>query len=437
MSFRASIQVGLGVLLVALAAVSGSGCEQEGNARAPQLGEFPHPAPTFTQIDAVHASNYEVLVRPPMGPGGVAVQAANNNLDAATFAGRTFLAWRTAPTHFASSNAEIVVASEGTDGWRFEGRFSRGTDLREPRLLALRNRLFLYFALLGTDPSAFEPRGAMVTEYHGPPVPGSANPNGTWDEPALLDLGDFIPWRARVVDGRGYLVGYDGGESIYNYDGKPIRVRFLRTDDGRTLSPAWPDRPVSLTGGSSETDFAFLDDGGVVTVSRNEAGDDEHGFGSLICRAEADAPGAFRCKDDSRKFDSPLVFRVGGDVWLVARRNVTAGGAFDLGYGFLPLGARAIAYDAQYSFIPKRCALWRVDPVALTVSWVRDLPSRGDTCFPGMVLRRGHGITLFNYTSPLENASDCPSWPYHCADITWAAGQMQSTNIYRIDLDFP
>jgi hypothetical protein len=402
----------LGLVLLALPACGESG----------DTSDAPPPPPNpFNTTEEFATSNYEVLVRFPDGPANIPTQTANNNLDVTTFQGRTFLVWRTAPTHFASSDAEIVVASEGPEGWRFEGRFSRGTDLREPRLLALGDRLFLYFAVLGTDPTAFQPQGAMVTEYHGPTDAGSASPSGQWDEPEWLDLGDFIPWRAKVVDGKAFVVGYDGGENIYQFDGQPIHVRFLLTDDGRTLEPAWPSQPVSIVGGSSETDFALMDDGAIVSVSRNEAGDVEHGFGSLICRADASAPGEFHW----------------GDVWLVARRNVTPTGDFDLGYDLMPMEARATAYNGEYSLTPKRCSLWRVDPVALTVEWVQDLPSRGDTCFPAMVPQAGGGITLYNYTSPLEDALDCASWPDQCSDPAWAEGQVLPTNIYRIDLALP
>jgi hypothetical protein len=391
-------------------------------------GSTSAPSSPFDTREVVPASSPEVLVRFPEGPAHIATQTSNNNLDVAEFRGRTFLAWRTAPTHFASSATEILVASEGPDGFRLEGRFARGTDLREPRLLALGDRLLLYFAVLGTDPLAFEPKGTMVTEYRAPE---------TWDAPELLPLGNFIPWRARAFGDKAIVAGYDGGENIYNFDGKPLRVRLLETTDGRTFAPAVPEAPVAITGGASETDFAFLDDGALVTVSRNEAGDAVHGFGSIVCRAEASSLGSLRCRSDRRKYDSPLLFREGADLWLVGRRNVTPSGDYDLGLDFLPLEDRAGAYEGAYSATPKRCALWRVDPDSLEVTWVQDLPSRGDTCFPAMTQGQGHHVTVYNYTNELEDALDCPSWPDQCTDLPWAAGQLLPTEIYRVDLALP
>jgi hypothetical protein len=240
------------------------------------------------------------------------------------------------------------------------------------------------------------------------------------------------------VGDRGIVVGYDGGENIYDFDGQPLHVRFLQTTDGRTLEPLWPDAPIAIQGGSSETDFAFLDDGAIVSVSRNEAGDAEHGFGSVICREEAAGDGAFHCATDPRKFDSPLVFRgADGTVWLVARRNITASGDYDLGMNALTLEQRSVIYEGAYSSTPKRCSLWRVDPSALTVDWVQDLPSRGDTCFPAAIQHDGGSVTLYNYTSPLAGALDCEAWPDRCSDVPWAVGQVLPTEIYRIDLALP
>lgn len=400
----------------ALAALGAGGCDEQ-----------IEPAPVGPRIDA----SWEVLVQAGAAPADAPTQNSNNNLDVVRFEGRTFLAWRTAPTHFASSETVLYVASEGPDGWRLEGSFARMTDLREPRFLALGDRLFLYFAVLGTDPFKFEPQGAMVTEYHGPM---------SWDEPEAFYEPGFIPWRAKVEGGKAYVIGYTGGENIYEIDGEPIKIHLLTTKDGRTLEPAVPGKPVVQEGGGSETDFTFLDDGALVAVTRNEAGDAEFGFGSKICRAEAGALADWTCKADKRKYDSPLVWRSGDDVWLVGRRNVTEDGLYDLGQSDLSLADQANAYEVAYSFEPKRCALWKVDPVALTVDFALDLPSRGDTCFASELPESDGAdgrFTLYNYSSLLDGSPDCAAWPNDCADISWWVGQGGPTMIYRVGVFLP
>jgi hypothetical protein len=392
-----------------------------------------HPYPEQEPPPEVALGEHEVVV-PADGVAAVGITplAANNNLDVALFGGRTFLAWRTAPSHFASPETKLLIASEAEDGWRYEGEIAMMTDLREPRFLVLGDRLFLYFAVLGTDPMKFEPQGARVVEYQGPgswSAPEPLYPQGSTDD-------TFIPWRAKVLGGTAYVIGYTGGGGIYAETGIPLRVHLLKTGDGRTLEPVVPGRPVVHEGGGSETDFELLDDGSLVAVMRNEAGDPASGFGSKICRAEAADLATWTCAADKKKYDSPLVFRHGADVWLVGRRNLTESGNFDLERTDLSFEDQALYYLGDYSFNPKRCSLWKVDPEALAVSFVVDLPSRGDTCFASYIPKENGVVTIYNYSNELSGAADCASWPDDCADIDWFIGQGQPTVIYRVDATF-
>jgi len=344
-------------------------------------------------------------------PPEVAPQPANNNLDVIRFDGRLFLAWRTAPTHFASADTMMYVVSSDDDGatWAYEASVALGTDVREPNFYASGDTLHLLFAVLGDNPLDFEPQGTKRITRTGA---------GQWTTPVdALPVG-FIPWRVKPIDGDLNLIGYTGGENIYEPGGAPIEVHWL-VEDGDAWAAAVPGQPIVHTGGGSETDLVVLDDGSIVAVMRNEAGDDD-GFGSKVCRAPADDLGNWECAPDPRKYDSPLLIQQGGVVWLVARRNVTDSGAYDLGRDDLSRADQFLTYSGAYWYEPKRCALWRVDPEALTVTWELDLPSRGDTCFPE-ALDDGDGTwTLFNYS----NDPDGPDWD-------WIRGQTQPTNIYR------
>jgi hypothetical protein len=349
-------------------------------------------------------------------PAGFVDQPANNNLDIARFDGRLFVAFRTAPSHFASAEAELVVLSSTDEvDWRFEGSFSVGRDLREPRLVVINGQLHLFFAILGTNPAAFEPGETRHSIYLG---------DGQWSEHENFYGEGFIPWRARVIEGRAYLIIYRGGENIYEADGEPVEVHWLTTDDGVSWRPVAGDDPVVLRGGTSETDFALLDDGSVVAVGRNEAGD-ELGFGSRICTAPADDPMDWTCAADPRKYDSPLVFRHAGQVWLVGRRNLTETGLYDVADPSLSMRDRVLANEWAYWNAPKRCSLWRIDPETRTVSFVLDLPSRGDTCFASVEPIDDQAVLLYNYSSPIDRQ-----------DWSWVQGQQRPTHIYRMILRF-
>jgi hypothetical protein len=369
-------------------------------------------------VPTVTVGEPEQVVPFAAAPVGVTTQPANNNLDVVEHDGRVFLAFRTAPSHFASAKTELyVVSSVDQRTWQLEARLALGTDLREPRFLSYAGELRLYFAVLGSDPAKFEPQGTKLVTYEGA---------GVWSEPVdWVDQPGFIPWRMKVIDGRAYMIGYVGGENIYEIDGEPIFVEWLTSDDGLAWRPVAGDDPVVEEGGGSETDFVLQDDGSVVAVTRNEAGD-ATGWGSKICRAEAGALGEWQCAHDPRKYDSPLVFRHGQGVYLIGRRNLTETGNYDLGCRDLSAYDQTFKYLTDYSFAPKRCSLWSVDPEALTVSFLLDLPSKGDTCFASILPSGPSSYTVYNYTSPVDGE-----------DRDWIQAQGLPTLIYRAELTFP
>jgi len=362
-------------------------------------------------------SDAEIVVPFTAPPVGVTTQNANNNLDVARYEGRVYLAFRTAPSHFASAETVLyVVSSEDQHTWRYETHVALGTDVREMRLLPLEDKLVLYFAVLGKDPLKFEPQGMRVMTLEG----------GAWSEPGPLYEPGFIPWRSKVLGGKAYLIGYIGGENIYDMSGEPIRIHLLQTQDGLDLEPLTPGKPIVDEGGGSETDFVFQDNGDLIAVERNEAGD-ETGWGSKICRADAGNYAVWECRSDKKKYDSPLVFRHGKDIWLIGRRNLTDTGNYDLDRDDLAPIDQTGVYEVEYSFQKKRCSLWRVDPETLTVSFELDLPSRGDTCFASILPAGDDAFEVYNYSSPLEGD----------ADPRWIEGQGGPTRIYRALLQFP
>ena len=76
-------------------------------------------------------------------PPEVEPMDANNNLDIAWHEGRLFLAFRTAPDHFASSDPRLyVVSTSDEQTWRYEGLFDLDTDGRVISLLTFSKILF-------------------------------------------------------------------------------------------------------------------------------------------------------------------------------------------------------------------------------------------------------------------------------------------------------
>lgn len=353
-------------------------------------------------------------------PAEVVVQPSANNLDVTWHEGRAFLAFRTAPSHFASTETVLyVVSSDDQVSWEHELSIAMGTDLREPRLLSWGGELLLYYAVLGESSFSFEPQGTMRV------VRGA---DGSWSEPAWWREDSFIPWRIHVLDGVPMMTGYTGGGEIYDLEEgeyPSIQVYWLSSSDGYDWQPHLGGDGIVWEGGASETDLAFTPDGDVVAVMRNEAGDAD-GFGSLICKGLAGSLGDWSCSRDDRKYDSPLVFEDRGRIWLIGRRNVTETGAYDLGYDDRSFTEQYLAYQGDYWQQPKRCSLWEVDPDSLTVDFVLDLPSKGDTCFASTLAEGDGGYTVYNY-------SNDPDGP----ELSWLEGQTAETRIYRQRLWLP
>lgn len=350
-------------------------------------------------------------------PAGVRLGASNNNLDAIRHAdGYVYLAFRTAPHHFASPETAIyVVRSRDERTWSLEARFALGTDLREPRLLSLGDKVFLYVSRLGKNALAFEPQGMSLAERRT---------DGTWSDLEPMGPPGIMGWRVRRWGSTPVFLVYSGGDTIYDMSTPNLNVELWKSGDGRNWSPYDPARPSVYAGGGSEADAVLGDDGTLYGVIRNEAGD-ATGWGSKVCRAPAGDIAAWNCRSDPRKFDSPFMFWHDGEAYLIARRNLNGSGEYDLGTG-PGRTLRTIWNQVSYSLSPKRTALWRYVQGEDRFAWILDLPSRGDCCFPAVL----------EGESPEERIV----YDYSCAldgpDVAWLRGQRGETFVFRHVLRF-
>ena len=395
-------------------------------ATAPALAEAPLPSSLDELWDAAvdTGRDYRIELSPPSwvvpGPGlppHVQLGAANNNLSLAYHGGRLFLAWRSAPTHFASAASRLYVVSTSQPGqpWTLEADLALGRDVREPYLLAVGARLFLYFAELGADARRFEPGGLWRTERLGP---------GRWSEKVQWGGPREVAWDFKVRRGRVWMTSYRGDR--YGFGRPDVALRFRWSTDG----VRWEDTPAPdstvYRGGVSEAAFEFDARGRLWAVTRNEDGDGS-GYGSHLVDAPSERPWQWRFpeRSDPARYDSPRLFRHGEDLYLVARRDPVS--AFDGGYRLWPNPFRRLALLAGYSMRPKKTALYHVDTASRRLRRLCDLPSAGDTAFPSVARLGPHHFLVANYTSPLDTP-----------DASWIAGQVSSrgTAIYVVLLKF-
>jgi hypothetical protein len=343
----------------------------------------------------------------PVPPG-----AANNNLDVADHGGRRYLAWRTANTHFAGSEPRLDIAStDGGDRWRHETTIQLGRDVREPRWFTWAGDLYLFFFTLGTRQQAFDPEAIHVMRLR----------DGEWSAPVQIANDHCVMWRVRKLEGRPVMSVYRGAGRLYTRE--PIVTTaelWAATDDTlKSWQPLDPDEPVFHRGGT-ETEVVEHPGGGIVAVTRIEG---PEMFGSEIFWQPDLRTRQRRSHHTPRKFDSPLLWRHGDELLLIARRSLGFSGAFDLGLRERAGSEQMRIYHRVYWATPKRTTLWRIDPESLEAEPITDLTGWGDTCFPGIVRTSDTTYAVYNYTSPLDGP-----------DLPWVAGQYGPTHIYEATL---
>jgi hypothetical protein len=177
----------------------------------------------------------------------------------------------------------------------------------------------------------------------------------------------------------------------------------------------------------------------------------------------------FPAKADPRRFDSPRLFRMGEQLFLLARQNIveedeTRNAPYDLNFLLekegdqsrssrellikeIALGNQsnkdiALVCDGQDEGIhlgvfvryeighywhqyAKRTALYWVDQKNQELKLMRNFPSAGDTAFPSIAEVEPGVLLVANYSSPLNNKN-----------ISWQRGQFGPTGIYLMTLDF-
>jgi hypothetical protein len=393
----------------------------------------PAPEPGKHVVEVIDTRR---IVPGPGLPESIEPMLSNNNLDVVRYDGRTYLAFRTAPSHFASAETRIeVVSSADETTWKAEASYHVGKDLREPRFLPIGGKLFLYVTELGVDDTAFQPGAVKYATLD----------HGAWSA-ALTPLftDQRLLWRTTLHDGVGYVTSYTGGEEIY----KPIEifgankvqalfdtllptplfagtvtVTLATTTDGVTFTPV--ASPMHQ-GGASETAVAFDAAGNGYAVMRTELPEPPDGnAGSNVCRAAAGDLSHWTCRPDKRKFDSPFMFEHDGEIYLLARRNLGQRGLYAPervttveDYVFL---------QEKYACARKRCALWRYVQGEDRIAYVTDLPSRGDTCFPSVLPGANPDeVVVYDYSAPLNDPKE----------QRWCEAQYDVTHIYRHALRF-
>jgi len=284
-----------------------------------------------------------------------------------------YLVHSNSPWHMASTKSRIVLwRSTDARTWEqaAEFRLSAG-DIRDPKLAIIDDRLFLY--VLRNDGLIAEPNGTAFT---------SSDDGVDWDPIVPCGPEGWLFWRPKTRgDGTWYVPAY------WHKHGESILLKSTNGADWERVSR------INKGGFNDETDLEFLPDGTAMVTARLEISPAPEGH-NKACTLVATARHPYtewesvRCP--TTRLDGPNLFRHNDVIYAAGRHHPPGTGRFD---------KRAGVWGKQ-----KRTALYRVERHGLRHLF--DLPSAGDTSYPGVVVRDNE-LTLCYYTNDVTLD---PSW---------------------------
>lgn len=353
----------------------------------------------FNGKQKINSKGWKQIIPSENLPKEVECNKGNNNLDVILHNGKYYVAFRTAPSHFASKKTKLYILSTyDFEKWDFEHSFSLNKDKREPRFCSYHDTLFFYFFEAGDKFYKFEPEKVWVSFKTN---------NSGWSEKKDLELDHYVPWRFRVLNDTIYLSAYHG-KDIYNSKHKGD-LRLFKSTNGFNFTPISKDSQTPEMGGE-EGEFIFDREGNLWATVRLE------GDGALYVYAEKGNISKWKTKYTKHKYDSALLFEYENEIYLVSRRNLD---------GYASKGKNRLYNMVRYSLTKKRTAIYRLNKYNFNMEWLADFPSTGDNAFAGIAPWNDEGkFVLLNYSNDI-----------HGKELNWIGGQLRNTNIYMTILD--
>ena len=339
-------------------------------------------------------------------PAQCKLMHSNNNLDLVKYKGKYYLAFRTAPTHYASKKVKLyIVSSYDLDTWEYETEVALDRDIREPRFAVYHDTLNLYFFTGGQSIFSFEPRQLLMCRSIG---------SHYWNQPITTNLDGFVPWRFRERNDTLYMSAYYG-RNLYNSQHKSD-LRLFYTTSATSFQRFSVDPQIDASH-AEEGEFIFDKKGDLFATVRLESS------GALICKADKANIGKWHQVGSKYKYDSALLFDHDDDLYLVSRRNKD--GEMNRYSDSVLTKRQQIHNMVRYWFTKKVTSVFKLNKQKLSLSLVSDLPSTGDNAFPGIVKIDENNYVLMNYSSNINGRRKI-----------WFTGQLGRTYIYMTKLTF-
>jgi hypothetical protein len=301
-----------------------------------------------------------------------------------------YMIYQHSKTHFFDNNSKLVIIrSKDCRKWENMSEIKyENQEFRDPKLVIINNKLFLYaLKNVNYDPEPYQ------TFY-------STSKDGyKWSSFKVVEPKGYLFWKPKTLDGRTWY-----NTAYWHEHGKSI---LLKSTDGIK----WEFISEIYEGETNdETALEFLQDGKMIITARLEAKPGWHSgsknASTLI--SQSDFPYTYWNSKRSylARFDGPALLNI--------NNNLIGAGRFD------PDG-RDHWYGIASIFSRKRTALYLIRNQRLFL--ITELPSCGDTSYPGMVVKDGY-LYISYYTNETEK------------DYPWIMGMFSSTyiKIAKIDL---
>ena len=294
-----------------------------------------------------------------------------------------YLVHAASPLHMGTGETRLVLhKSSDAREWEVVREFSiDGSDVRDPKLAVIDDRLILYVLVNdGSEPAPYATAAAATDD------------GTTWGGFQVLEPRGWLFWRPKSRDGETWFTA-----AYWKERGRSI---LLRSSDGL----AWELVGDIYEGDrSDETALEFLPDGRMLITARLEG---DRGFhqgakdaATLIGTSSAPFTDWTTTKDFTSRLDGPVLFTIDRQLYAVGRYDPEG---YAKWYGNSSLLGR------------KRTAIYKVTPDQLVR--LSDLSSCGDTSYPGVVIHDGY-LFISYYTNRIDR------------DFSWLLGRARPTDI--------
>ena len=360
----------------------------------------------FAHSQKIKFGEWENLTKSGKLPPQCKLMHSNNNLDLVKYKGKYYLAFRTAPTHYASKKVKMyVVSSYDLNSWEYETEIALERDVREPKFAVYHDTLNLYFFTGGQSIFSFEPHQLLMCRTIG---------SHYWNQPISTNLDGFVPWRLRQRNDTLYMSAYDG-RNLYNTK-HTSNLRLFYTTSATSFQQLTVAPQIDADH-AEEGEFIFDKKGDLFATVRLESS------GALICNADHTNIGSWRKVKTKNKYDSALLFDHNDDLYLVSRRNKD--GEMNRYSDSVLTKRQQIHNMVRYWFTRKVTSVFKLNKQDLSLSLMADLPSTGDNAFPGIVKIDDNNYVLMNYSSNIKGRKKI-----------WFTGQLGRTYIYMSKMSF-